>query len=261
MDFKKRWSLYCLVLVIANAPQPSNAFNLAQWSLNLTEYSFTLFTSAPNALTFASLDCTKFSFTNGPFPTSTFYLTGCGGASLVSLSTVKIYLTPSDAIALQLNRNFGKSSGNVYYLVVATANNLLSATDTLAQISYPGIGAVLVTLDSIKPALTSFAVFDQNAGSFSLTFSKPIDVQTWNATSLLPGVLVFQNFLSVSAPADSFSVQQLTCPGCADGSNLTFVFPNLRAEPSETQRSRLLLHSRLLVDASLTRRVCAGYVG
>ena len=217
--------------------QPA-AFNLAQWNLNLTEYSFTLFTSATTTLTFTSLDCTKFSFTNGPFPTSTFYLTGCGGASLVSSSTVKIYLTPSDAVALQLNRNFGKTSGNVYYLVVATSNNLLSGTDPLAQILYPGTGAALVTLDSIKPALTSFAVFDQNAGSFTLTFSKPIDVQTWNATSLPPGVLVFQNFLSVSAPADSFSVQQLTCPGCADGSNLTFVFPN-------SELNRLKLNARV----------------
>ena len=144
---------------------------------------------------------------------------------LVSSSTVKIYLTSSDAVALQLNRNFGKTSASLYNLVVSTPNNLLSGTDTLAQTSSPGTGVSVVTPDSIKPALTSFAVFDQNAGSFSLSFSKPIDVQTWNATSLPPGVLVFQNFLSVSSPADSFSVQQLTCPGCADGSNLTFVFP------------------------------------
>ena len=189
---------------------------------------------ATTPLSFASLDCTKFTFANGLFTPALFTLSGCGGVTLITPAVVKVFLTPSDAVALQLNRNFGKTSMSVYYLQVKTLNNLVTGADTLAQTVSPGVVVYAITPDAVKPSLSSFAQFDLNTGSFSLAFSKPIDVQTWNATLLPAGTLVFQNFLSVTSPGDSFAVQQLTCPGCTDGANLTFVFPT-----SELNRLKL----------------------
>lgn len=234
MHLGKCSTFYLSLLIIINIIGICNSYALVQWTFNLTEYSFTLYTNAPSQLNYTLLDCTKFTFANSW--SAVFSLSGCGSTVLISPIIITIHLTPSDATTIQLNRNFSAGASGTYYLRVAQQNYLVSGVESLDIIGAPGRLASDVTPDAVQPTLSTngFFFFDLNTGTFQLSFSKPIDIQTWSARPITPGALVFQSFLTASSPEEIFSVQQLMCPKCTDGTNLTFAFPQ-----SELNRLKL----------------------
>lgn len=153
-------------------------------------------------------------------------LGGCNNINIVG-STVGFDLTPSDLVALKLNRDLATSVANSY-LVVGADNRIESSANPADFLDEIIVGmarqVVEYTRDSTRPEVeeNGFLVMDLDSGTFTIAFSEPVNatVPSINTTSLS-----FQHHANSTLPEDFFQVETLACPDCTDGSIVTFTFP------------------------------------
>lgn len=131
-------------------------------------------------------------------------------------------------------------------LVVLSGNGVIDTgtSNELQPISVVNaLRANLITPDTTRPQVgeNGFAVFDLDAGEFTINFNEPVDARTITA----PGSLQFQHHVDVSLAIDSFTVQALDCntPGCVDATTITFTFPI-------SELNRLKLNPRVCTSAA-----------
>ena len=113
------------------------------------------------------------------------------------------------------------------YLTVASGNGLQNSADTTDFLNVNDVGTAdqtaVYTRDITRPEVeqNGFRIFDLDAGTFSITFSEPVNATApFDTTSLS-----FQHHANSTHVGDSFQVQALTCPDCDDGCEVTFTFP------------------------------------
>ena len=160
-------------------------------------------------------------------------------------STVGFDLTPSDLVALKLNRNLATSLANSY-LIVGMDNgiqNNANPADFLDEIIL-GVAQLAdeYTRDSTRPEVEEdgFHTFDLDSGTFTVVFSEPVNA---TAPSINTTSLSFQHHANSTLGEDFFQVEVLTCPDCTDGSIVTFTFPS-------DELNRLKLTPRVCTSAA-----------
>ena len=158
---------------------------------------------------------------------------------------MKIFLLESDLNILKLNRFMGITPANTR-LVVLSGNGVLDAAtrNELQAINVVNSRVANdITPDMTPPRVSEngFAVFDLDAGEFTISFDEPVDARSIT----VPGSLRFQHHADVTLAIDSFVVQALDCnsPGCADGTSITFTFPT-------SELNRLKLNPRVCTSAA-----------
>ena len=140
---------------------------------------------------------------------------------------VKFDLTPSDLVAIKLNRGLATDSSNSY-LTVDSGNGIRNSAnpsdflDTIIVGNAPQVN--MFTRDSTRPEVeqNGFHIFDLDSGTLIVAFSEPV-----NATALFINTtsLSFQHHANSTREEDFFQVEALTCPGCNDGSEIMFTLP------------------------------------
>lgn len=128
------------------------------------------------------------------------------------------------------------------FLSIAAGSGVRDGGNELQPVNFASsVQLTSFTRDSTRPRLLvdGFAVFDLNAGTFTVAFDEPMNSQITTPVSL------FQHQATAVKSSDVFSVLSLSCeaPDCGNNETVTFTFPR-------EELNRIKLASRICFSAS-----------